>query len=231
VSTAIVLFSGGMDSTTALYWALHQDYIVQAVTFNYPSRASQELDATRQIARVAQVQYLEVDLPFLQTAADLNKGNYAFKRYNVPEGYIPRRNIIFYVLGSYIAEIYGANTIIGGHVKTDSEGFPDATSNCFKALEQLINDSKLEDVPRIRLLLPFLHMTKTDVVNLAVQLEVPLELTWSCYYDQKQPCRNCESCQEREEAFQLADRPGLYYAERILKHNKSSARFADEYRP
>ena len=73
MSTAVVLLSGGMDSATLLYWALKENYIVHVVTYNYPSRPSQELKATRMIARSAGVECVEVALPFLKTAADIKK--------------------------------------------------------------------------------------------------------------------------------------------------------------
>jgi len=132
MSTAIVLLSGGTDSATLLYWALKQDYTVQAVTYKYPSRPRQERNATRKIAKSAGVDCVEVDLPFLQTAADIKQEDpAAFKGVKVPEGYVPARNLLFYAVGSYYAEVYGAKHILGGHVQTDREGFPDATPTFF----------------------------------------------------------------------------------------------------
>ncbi|UCH02469.1 MAG: 7-cyano-7-deazaguanine synthase QueC [Candidatus Bathyarchaeota archaeon] len=203
MSTAIVLLSGGMDSATLLYWALQQNYALQAVTFNYPSRPSQELKATRKIASSADVNCIEVALPFLKTAADIKKENSdAFKGVKLPEGYIPARNLIFYALAYYYAEVYGVNLIIGGHLKSDREGFPDATPTFFKEVERLVNSIKLRKEPNIQLLLPFIEKTKLDVVRIAIELGVPLELTWSCYYERDEHCGKCESCSERAEAFE-----------------------------
>lgn len=205
---AIVLFSGGIDSTTALFWALDQGFDVIALSCNYQGRAQQELQATRRIAHSTKAQYIEVSLPFLQSATNLMRHDSdVFKDIKVPEGYIPTRNLIYYALAAYYSEIYGAEYIIAGHLETDSIGFPDATPAFFQAVESIINMMQLDRVTKlpIQILLPFLTKTKSEVIQLAVQLKAPLELAWSCYYDDVVHCENCESCWEREEAFEQAE--------------------------
>jgi len=209
MSIAIVLLSGGIDSATALYWALKQGFTVQAVTYNHRARPSRERQAALSIARRAGVNHVVAELPFLQTAADIIKENpTAFGGINVPEGYIPTRNLIFYALATYFAEIYGANYIIGGHLETDSIGFSDATPRFFMGIERLINDTKMgigsDHSDGIHLLMPFLEKSKSDVVRMARELGVPIELTWSCYYDRAEQCGECESCLEREDALEKA---------------------------
>lgn len=205
---AIVLFSGGIDSTTALFWAINQGFKVIALSFTFPGRAKQELQATRRIVHAVKAQYVEASLPFLQSAADLMRNDpKAFDGIKVPEGYIPTRNMIYYALAAYHCEIYRAKYIIAGHLETDSIGFPDATPAFFQAIESIINMTQLNQCnmsPR-QILLPFLTKTKTEVIQLAVQLKVPLGLTWSCYNDNLVHCENCESCWEREEAFDQAE--------------------------
>ena len=194
-----------MDSATLLYWALKQNLTVHAVTYNYPSRPRQERNATRKIATSAGVDCVEVDLPFVRTAADIKQeDSAAFKGVTVPEGYVPARNLLFYAVSVYYAEVYGASHIIGGHVKTDREGFPDATPAFFQEVERLVNNVKLGKGPKLDFRMPFIEKTKGDIVKLAAQLRVPLELTWSCYYDREDPCGKCESCVERAEAFEEA---------------------------
>jgi 7-cyano-7-deazaguanine synthase len=153
-------------------------------------------------------QYIEISLPFLQSATDLKRtDSHLLKGIKVPEGYIPTRNLIYYALAAYYSEVYSAEYIIAGHLETDSIGFPDATPAFFQAIESIINLMQLnpkEIFPK-QILLPFLTKTKTEVIQLAVQLKVPLELTWSCYYDNLVHCENCESCWEREEAFDEAE--------------------------
>ncbi len=204
---AIVLFSGGIDSTTALYWALAEGFEVIALSFNYQGRAQQELQAARRLIQALNVQAIEVSLPFLQTAVDLIRNDpRIFKDIEVPEGYIPTRNLIYYALAAYYCEIYSAEYIIAGHLKTDSIGFPDATPSFFESVEAIINrmQRNQKNPNRRHILLPFLTKTKAEIIRIAVQLKVPLELTWSCYYDRREHCENCESCREREQAFDQA---------------------------
>ena len=204
----IVLFSGGIDSTTALFWALDQGFDVIALSFNYPSRARQELQATRRIAKMIKAQYMEISLPFLQSATDLKRSDsHLLKGIQVPEGYIPTRNLIYYALAAYYSEVYSARYIIAGHLETDSIGFPDATPAFFQAIESIVNMMQLNQKAMIpkQILLPFLTKTKAEVIQLAMQLKVPLELTWSCYYDNLVHCEKCESCWERQEAFDQAE--------------------------
>lgn len=143
---------------------------------------------------------------FLGAVMGLGEENSVFfKETNLPEGYIPTRNLVFYALATYYAEIFGSNYIIGGHLETDSIGFPDATPKFFVSLERLVNDSRPNSgskAPReIKLLMPFLEKSKTDVLKTAMELKVPLELTWSCYYDEDKPCKKCVTCLERADAF------------------------------
>ena len=221
IQKAIVLLSGEVDSATALYSSLKQGYNVQALTYNYRSRVPREQEAAREIASHAKVKLIEVELPFLQNAADIAKENpSAFQGVNVPEGYVPARNLVFYALATYHAEIQAAEYIIGGHLVTDSQGFPDAIPGFFHSLEQLINSTRLaresDKNIGIHLLMPFLGKTKTDIVKMAVELGVPLELTWSCYYNRSEQCGECVTCLEREEAFTKAgvEDPRKHYKSR-----------------
>ena len=200
-----------MDSATLLYWALQQRHVVQAITYVYPSRPARELTATHAIARAAGVDCREVALPFLQTAADLRSAvATAFPGMHAPEGYVPARNLVFYAVASYYAEVCGADLLLGGHVQTDRDGFPDATPAFFHAIERLINSVQWRGDRVLRVCLPFLEKSKGEVVKLALELQVPLDLTWSCYYDRGTPCGRCESCVERADAFKIAGIPAVH---------------------
>jgi len=120
----------------------------------------------------------------------------------VPEGFIPARNLVFYSNAAYYAEVYGCNCIIGGHLIEDTSNFPDASMEFFNSLEKLINKGKHQkDKSVIKFLHPLLKMNKNEVLKLAKKLNVPFELTWSCYYDGDQPCGLCSSCRKRKEVF------------------------------
>ncbi|MDQ1278843.1 MAG: 7-cyano-7-deazaguanine synthase [Thermoproteota archaeon] len=206
---AIVLLSGGIDSTTALYWAMKQEFTILSITCKYPSRPAKELEAVRNIKQCAGVNCIEVELPFLRTAAEIMKENPSLLgNAKIPEGFIPARNTIFYSVATYFAEIYNASFIVAGHIETDSIGFPDATPRFFQLMEQLINETKLkrdnDSLNGIQLVMPFLHRTKQDVLKIGSTLGVPYELTWSCYYDGNEPCQRCVQCSERTDAFAKA---------------------------
>ncbi|MBY8992159.1 MAG: 7-cyano-7-deazaguanine synthase, partial [Candidatus Lokiarchaeota archaeon] len=101
---------------------------------------------------------------------------------------------------------FGCHFIIGGHILADADQFPDASYNFFKSLEQLINRGKHKrDKTSIEILLPLIKLSKSEVVKLAKNLSVPLELTWSCYSDGEKPCGQCSSCLKRKKALGLCN--------------------------
>jgi 7-cyano-7-deazaguanine synthase len=200
---AIVLLSGGIDSAVALYWAHQKSYNIIALSFNYNLRPNNEKKATMKLAEKIDVRLIEIPIPYIKEAIDLRIEGFPVPlAVHAPEGFIPSRNLVFYSIAAYFAEVYGCKVIIGGHIVTDPKKFPDADPRFFKSLEQLINKGKhSKDKTHINLLFPLAKMTKLDVLNLAIKLKVPLEWTWSCYSDGNQPCGNCVSCRKRTEAF------------------------------
>ena len=200
---AIILLSGGIDSVTALYWALNEKYSCHALTFDYKWRPKREINAAELIASRAGVKLTRVEIPFMYQATDLRFEGFPIpSATHAPEGFMPYRNLIFYSIAAYYADLLGFNTIIGGHLKEDAGVFSDANAEFFKALEDLIMRSKHEnDNTEVRIILPFEDMNKEDVVKLAYELKVPLELTWSCYGDFEQPCEKCTSCRKRDLAL------------------------------
>ncbi|MFX1499205.1 MAG: 7-cyano-7-deazaguanine synthase [Promethearchaeota archaeon] len=201
---AIILLSGGIDSATALFWALKEGYKVKAISFNYKWRPKQEKISTLKIAEYAEVELIEIPLPYLQQATDLRLEGYPIPlATNAPEGFIPLRNLIFYSIATYFAEIYGYNYVIAGHIKEDTIVFPDTTRSYFTDLLNLIKKSKHKlDSQTIEFIFPLVEMNKVEIINLALKLKVPIDLTWSCYGDFDKPCGLCKSCQKRNKAFQ-----------------------------
>jgi len=201
---AIVLVSGGLDSAVSLWWALRQGWTVIPLTFGYHARPSREIEATGRLVEQAGLQGLiTIPLPFLKEVVDWPQegfGNGPLKGY--PEGYIPSRNLIYYSLAAYHAEIFGARWIVGGHNRRDRELFPDASPRFFEELNRLwpLSLWSYSRIP-LQVVLPLIDMTKPEVLRLAFDLGVPLATTWSCYSDGDSPCGQCESCRERAEAF------------------------------
>ncbi|NVM37994.1 MAG: 7-cyano-7-deazaguanine synthase [Candidatus Lokiarchaeota archaeon] len=200
---AILLLSGGIDSAVALYWAQNKDYEVIALSFNYNLRPEQEKKATKKLVDNLNIKLIEVPIQYMKEAIDLRIEGFTIPcAVNAPEGFIPSRNLVFYSIAAYFAEIYDCKSIIGGHISVDPIKFPDAAPNFFKTLEKLVNKGKHnKDKSTIKIVLPLSKMTKINVINLGNELNVPFEWTWSCYSDGEQPCGKCNSCRKRDEAF------------------------------
>lgn len=206
---AIILLSGGIDSATALYWAKKEDYNLIAISFNYHLRPEREKKAALKLATDLGVNLIEVPIEYLKEAIDLRiEGFPVPSAFHSPEGFIPTRNLVFYSIAAYYAEVYGCNFIIGGHISADPELFPDADINFFKDLEKLVNRGKhKQDKTKIEILLPLIKLSKFEAVKLAKNLNVPLEWTWSCYSDGEKPCGQCSSCLKRIKAFKKLNYP------------------------
>jgi len=200
---AIILLSGGIDSATALYWALNQGYVCIALSINYNWRPENEKKAASELAERSNTKLVEINTSFIAQATDLLSEGYPTPvAINAPEGYIPQRNLMYYSIAAFFAEIYECKWIIGGHLLEDTHVFPDTKPSFFLSLEKLINSSKHSyDKTEIKIILPLAKLKKIDVLKLAKKLKVPLEFTWSCYNDFEKPCSRCQSCIKRENAL------------------------------
>lgn len=199
---ALVLLSGGLDSTVATWWALREGYDVRALTFHYHKRPPPEVEATRKIAKEAGVDLIEVEMPWLRELEDPRHPlleNPALEA-SFPEGYVPGRNAIFYAVGAFHAEIVGAKRVIGGHNGADPERFPDVRASFFERLQDVLDDG-LVTRPGLVIEQPLLGSSKAEVVERGVSLGAPLSLCWSCYEEGPDPCGVCPSCTSRREAF------------------------------
>src|SRR2546427_2349583 len=201
---AIVLLSGGIDSAVFLWCASAKGWGVRPLTFHYFRRPPQEVVATCALLEASNTAGLrEIDLPFLREVDDLKAAGIENKDLLAsPEGYIPARNMVFYSLAAYEAEPLGARWVIGGHNGSDPEAFPDASPKFFNFFNSMYRLG-LWSYPKtpVQILLPLSGKSKVDVVRLGLDLGVPLELTWSCYWDREKHCGICASCRERREAF------------------------------
>ncbi len=214
--TAIVLLSGGIDSAVSLWWAKAQNWDVRPLTFHYFGRPKQEITASRRLLDLAGIpRLLEADLPFLREVEDAKADGLENRALlESPEGYIPARNMVFYALAAYHAELQGARWVLGGHNGSDPEAFPDASPKFFNFFNSLYRIG-LWSFPKtpVQILLPLSGKSKVDVVRLGLELGVPIDLTWSCYSDGPVHCGTCESCRERKAAFAtLGIRDPIAYA-------------------
>jgi len=175
--------------------------------FEYHERPERERRACQDLCEQASItDRIVTPIPFIREVADIpgrELPNPALMR--APQGYIPLRNLIFYALSGYHAEILGARHIVGGHNRTDCERFPDAGKAFWDQLNRILTIAIWSHGEiGTRIVLPFIDMGKAEVVRLGRQLGVPFELTWSCYFDADHPCGACESCMERDAAFAAA---------------------------
>jgi 7-cyano-7-deazaguanine synthase len=201
---ALVMLSGGVDSSTCLYWAKKKFSEVAAITFNYYGRLKNEKKATVQLARRAAVtNLLEVNLPFIKEYSDFYNSHPLQDNFDLRlSSYIPARNMIFYSICAHYSEFLDIKWIIGGHNSQDAEFFKDAAKGYIKKINSLLKQGRPiigRNTPTI--LLPLVNMDRQKVISLALKIDVPLELTWSCHNEGETHCGQCYSCSQRFVAF------------------------------
>lgn len=207
---AVVLLSGGLDSATVLFWAIHAGYQPACLIFDYGQRHRRELNSARRIAKQAEVKIFEVktSLPWLGSSLldkslpiPLGRRN---RRDDIPSTYVPARNIIFLSYAASLAEAIGASTILIGANAIDYSGYPDCRPPFIKAFQDVLRRGMKTGVrgQRIVVKAPLLYKTKAQIVRLATKLHVPIKLTWSCYVGGSAPCGRCDSCVLRHKGFE-----------------------------
>lgn len=203
-SKALVMLSGGLDSATCLFWAKKKFEDVSAITFNYYQRIENERKAAIGLAKKVNVtKLLEIDIPFIRESSEFpNSRHLQSNRDSRELSYIPARNLIFYSIGAHYAEFLGIKWIIGGHNSHDGQFFRDATKDYIQKINFLFKQGRIlcNDESCV-IVLPLAEMDRKKIVNLAIQLDVPLELTWSCHNEGDRHCGQCYSCEQRLEAF------------------------------
>jgi 7-cyano-7-deazaguanine synthase len=223
---AVVLLSGGLDSTVCMAVANSEGYELLPISFNYHQRHKRELAAAASVA-----QHYNVDHHLIiETNMDAIGGSaLTDPKLAVPEGdtgaaavpitYVPARNLIFlsYALG--YAEVTGAERVYIGVNALDYSGYPDCRPEFIAMFQQLANYSTkatAEDGRKIIIETPLIALSKKDIVLLGDKLAAPLHLTTSCYQGQDAACGQCDSCLLRLKGFAEA---GL--KDPILYHTRS----------
>ena len=171
---------------------------------NRPMNEHRAVEVLADAAGIPPVRYAA--LPFLKEIDDLRATGFANAALREsPEGYIPARNMIFYGLAAYYAELDSVRYIVGGHNGTDPDSFPDASPAFFELLNQVYRRSLWSyDQSPLEILMPLEGMSKEEVVRQGASLGVPFEATWSCYWDRELHCGECASCRERRAALEAA---------------------------
>jgi len=208
---AVCILSGGMDSTLATKIAHDEGYEVIALHFNYGQRTeAKELEAFRHITtRLGVVESYEIDLDFFRQigASALTDRGIDVPIGGISEGipitYVPFRNGIFLSIATSIAEKHGATAIYIGVVEEDSSGYPDCRESYIKAMESAINLGT-KPTTSIQIERPLVTLSKAEIVKKSIELNSPLELTWSCYQSNEKACGVCDSCRLRLRGFEGA---------------------------
>ena len=218
---AVVLLSGGLDSSTCLYEAKAAGFSVIAMAFDYGQRHKIELSSAEKIAKTAEVKEFVIaplnlrvfgasaltsdEILVPKGGADLDKNHH------IPVTYVPARNLIFLSMATSLAEARGASTVYIGVNALDYSGYPDCRPEFIEAFKKTADLATRagQQGSALQIITPLIDKTKSEIVKRAVELNVPLELTWSCYdpvlIDSKLvPCGQCDSCILREKGFHAA---------------------------
>lgn len=215
---AVVLLSGGLDSTTVLAVAKDQGFEAYAISFRYGQRHVVELEAARRVAKAAGVARHVVcdidlrvfggsaltgedDVPKHETADDLPDGG-------IPVTYVPARNTVFLSFALAYAEVIGAADIFIGVSALDYSGYPDCRPEYIAAYEAMAGLATRAGVEGqgLKIHAPLIDRTKGETVQIGMQLGVDYSLTSSCYDpdDHGRPCGHCDSCLLRLRGFAAA---------------------------
>lgn len=208
MSKAIVVFSGGQDSTTCLFWALKHYDEVEAVTFYYKQRHSDEVEVAKEIARELEIEHHIVDVSIINelTQNALTNGNMNIEtdeETGLPNTFVPGRNVLFLTLADIIAYQKQADTIITGVCETDYSGYPDCRHDFVVALNGALN---LGLDKYIQIETPLMWLDKKETWALADelgQLEYIRDNTITCYNGVKgMGCGECPACKLRRRGLE-----------------------------
>jgi 7-cyano-7-deazaguanine synthase len=224
---AVILLSGGLDSSTVLYQALADGCECYAISFDYQQRHKRELHSALAIAKTAGVVQNQIvtfdlrqwggsaltddtiDLPQMRSLEEMSQ--------NIPVTYVPARNTIFLSFALAYAETITAERVYIGINALDYSGYPDCRPDYIQAMQEVfrLGTKQGREGKTINIVAPLLHLKKTEIIQLGNKLGVPWELTWSCYAGDDVACGVCDACQLRLAAFaELGLKDPLAYSQK-----------------
>jgi 7-cyano-7-deazaguanine synthase len=218
---AVVLLSGGVDSTTTLAVARSEGYACYALSFDYGQRHARELDAARQVAQalgatehlVLRLDLRKIGGSALTAELPVPKGRSAEEiAHGIPVTYVPARNTIFLAHALAWAEVLGAQDLFIGVSALDYSGYPDCRPEYIEAFERMANlatKAGVEGRSRFRVHTPLIRLSKAEIIRCGLALGVDFALTWSCYEPRPdgRPCGLCDACLLRQKGFAEAGAP------------------------
>lgn len=222
---AVILLSGGLDSSTVLYQAKADGCECYAISFDYQQRHRRELESARAIVLSAGVKAHQVvnfdltlwggsaltddrmELPIDRSLAEMSQ--------NIPITYVPARNTIFLSFALAYAETLKAQRIYIGVNALDYSGYPDCRLDYIQAMQEVfrLGTKQGREGEAINIVTPLIELKKTEIIQLGNKLGVPWEQTWSCYAGGENACGVCDSCRLRLAAFEeLGLKDPVFYA-------------------
>jgi 7-cyano-7-deazaguanine synthase len=211
---AVILLSGGLDSSTVLYLAKSEGYDCHALSFDYQQRHRRELAAASMIATSVGVvahQVMSFDLSLWggsaltdsQIALPQDRQLSAMSE-SIPVTYVPARNTIFLSFALAYAEAISASRVYIGVNALDYSGYPDCRPDYIEAMRSVfrLGTKQGREGDPIEIITPLIDLKKTEIIQLGNRLGVPWQQTWSCYSGEKIPCGTCDSCLLRLAAFE-----------------------------
>ncbi len=215
---AVILLSGGIDSSTTLAFMKAEGYEAYALSFDYYQRHRIELESAKKVARALGVKkhlmlrfdMTEIGGSALTSAIEVPKDRKTLE--GIPITYVPARNTIFLSFALAWAEVIEAPYIFIGANAIDYSGYPDCRPEYLWAFEDMANlatKASIEGRLRFEIKAPLLYMTKAEIIRLGTSLGLDYSLTWSCYDPQEEdgktlPCGDCDSCLLRKKGFMEA---------------------------
>jgi len=243
--SAVVLLSGGLDSTTCLALAKRDGYAIHALSFRYGQRHQHEIEAAQRVAkRFGVVRHVIVDIDLrvfggsaLTSNIEVPKDRSASALVDseIPVTYVPARNTIFLAYALALAETAGASDIFIGVNALDYSGYPDCRPEYVRAFEALANlatkagvEAAADGKTAIRLQTPLLHLTKAEIIRCGLALGVDYGSTTSCYDPSAsgQACGRCDACQLRLKGFHEAGERDPVSYENLASADGSSGSIA-----
>ena len=218
---AVVLSSGGLDSTTVMAIARSEGFEVYSLSFHYGQRHSIELDAANRVAEAfGAIKHLVIDIDLtsiggsaLTDDIEVPKGrNEDEMQKEIPVTYVPARNTIFLSYALAWAEVLGASDIFIGVNAVDYSGYPDCRPEYIEAFEHMANlatRAGVENKTKLTIRTPLIHMTKAEIIKTGIELNVDYSMTHSCYdpSPERKTCGQCDSCLLRKKGFAEAGIP------------------------
>jgi 7-cyano-7-deazaguanine synthase len=209
---ALILFSGGIDSTTALYWARNIFSTCHSLIVDYGQKHRLEVEMAQKIAGNLRSPYHVINLPLkgiaksalMDQETEIPKSlQKAKNQQGIPHTYVPFRNGIFLAFAAAYGEPRGITHLVTGFNLIDSPDYPDTTKIFTRKMEEAINHgtSAVVTGKKIKIHTPLIGKSKKEIIQMGLQLKADYSYSITCYNGMEKPCMACPSCEIRDQAF------------------------------